>query len=73
MFCRNAKSFETKSFCVYRNWRQCNKKELIKIEREISDFAPKIGFKVNEILSSDLSKHSRIFNPTYAQKGKKNI
>ncbi len=47
------------------------KKELIKIEKEISDFAPKIGFKVNEILSSDLSKHSRIFNPTYAQKGKK--
>jgi site-specific DNA-methyltransferase (cytosine-N4-specific) len=47
------------------------KKELIKIEKEISNFAPKIGFKVNEILSSDLSKHSRIFNPTYAQKGKK--
>jgi site-specific DNA-methyltransferase (cytosine-N4-specific) len=47
------------------------KKELIKIEKEISDFAPKIGFKINEILSSDLSKHSRIFNPTYAQKGKK--
>jgi len=47
------------------------KKELIKIEKEISDFAPKIGFKVNEILSSDLSKHSRIFNPSYAQKGKK--
>lgn len=47
------------------------KKELIKIEKEISVFAPKIGFKVNEILSSDLSKHSRIFNPSYAQKGKK--
>jgi DNA modification methylase len=47
------------------------KKELIKIEKEISKFAPKIGFKVNEILSSDLSKHSRIFNPSYAQKGKK--
>jgi len=46
------------------------KKELIKIEREISEFAPKLGFKINEILSSDLSKHSRIFNPTYAQKGK---
>lgn len=47
------------------------KKELIKIEKEISEFAPKLGFKVNEILSSDLSKHSRIFNPSYAQKGKK--
>lgn len=47
------------------------KKELIKIEKEISDFAPETGFKVNEILSSDLSKHSRIFNPAYAQKGKK--
>jgi site-specific DNA-methyltransferase (cytosine-N4-specific) len=47
------------------------KKELIKIEKEISEFAPKIGFKVNEILSSDLSNHSKIFNPSYAQKGKK--
>ncbi len=47
------------------------KKELIKIEKEISEFAPKIGFKVNEIISSDLSSHSRIFNPSYAQKGKK--
>lgn len=47
------------------------KKELVKIEREISNFAPKIGFKVKEILSSDLSNHSKIFNPTYAQKGKK--
>jgi len=47
------------------------KKELIKIEKEISEFAPKIGLKVNEILSSDLSKHSKIFNPSYAQKGKK--
>jgi DNA modification methylase len=47
------------------------KKELIKIEKEISDFAPTIGFAVKNILSSDLSKHSRIFNPSYAQKGKK--
>lgn len=47
------------------------KKELIRIEKEISDFAPIIGFKVNDILSSDLSEHSKIFNPSYAQKGKK--
>jgi site-specific DNA-methyltransferase (cytosine-N4-specific) len=47
------------------------KKELIKIEKEISGFAPKIGFRVNEILSSDLASHSRIFNPAYASKGKK--
>ena len=47
------------------------KKELIKIEKEISNFAPTIGFKVNEIISSDLSSHSKIFNPSYAQKGKK--
>lgn len=47
------------------------KKELIKIEKEISDFAPTIGFQVNEIISSDLSGHSKIFNPSYAQKGKK--
>ncbi len=47
------------------------KKELIKIEKEISDFSHKIGFTVKKILSSDLSKHSKMFNPSYAQKGKK--
>lgn len=46
-------------------------KELIKIEKEISSFVPAIGFKINEILSSDLAGHSRIFNPAYAKKGKK--
>lgn len=46
-------------------------KELIKIEKEISNIAIKIGFKVLEIISSDLSTHSKIFNPTFAQKGKK--
>lgn len=47
------------------------KKELIKIEKEISEFSPKIGFNIVDIISSDLSSHSRIFNPTFAQKGKK--
>ena len=47
------------------------KKELIKIESEISNFAPKIGFEIIEILSSDLSNHSKLFNPTFTQKGKK--
>ncbi len=47
------------------------KKELVKIEKEISIFAPIIGFRVNDILTSDLAGHSKIFNPTYAQKGKK--
>ncbi len=47
------------------------KKEIIKIEEEISNFAPNIGFSINEILSSSLSSHSKYFNPSYAQKGKK--
>jgi len=47
------------------------KKEIIRIEKEISTFSPSIGFSVKEIYSSDLSNHSRIFNPSYAQKDKK--
>ncbi len=47
------------------------KKELIKIEKQISNFVSEIGFKINNIISSDLSSHSRIFNPTFAKKGKK--
>ncbi len=47
------------------------KKELIKIDETITDFMPEIGFEICNIISSDLSEHSRIFNPTFAQKNKK--
>ncbi|HQB22752.1 MAG TPA: DNA methyltransferase, partial [Bacteroidales bacterium] len=47
------------------------KKELIKIDEIITDFMPEIGFEICNIISSDLSEHSRIFNPTFAQKNKK--
>jgi site-specific DNA-methyltransferase (cytosine-N4-specific) len=46
-------------------------KELIKIDEIIIEFAPSIGFSVDEVISSDLAKHSRIFNPLFAKKGKK--
>jgi site-specific DNA-methyltransferase (cytosine-N4-specific) len=47
------------------------KKELIKIDEIITNFMPEIGFKICNVISSDLSEHSRIFNPTFAQKNKK--
>ena len=47
------------------------KKELIKIDEVITNFIPEIGFEICNIISSDLSEHSRIFNPTFAQKNKK--
>jgi len=47
------------------------KKELIKIDEVITNFMPEIGFEICNIISSDLSEHSRIFNPTFAQKNKK--
>ena len=47
------------------------KKELIKIDEVISGFITQIGFEVCNIISSNLSQHSRIFNPTFAQKNKK--
>ena len=47
------------------------KKELIKIDEVISNFAPNLGFEISNIISSDLAKHSRIFNPSFAQKDKK--
>jgi site-specific DNA-methyltransferase (cytosine-N4-specific) len=46
-------------------------KKLINIDEVISEFAPSIGFSVDEVISSDLAKHSRIFNPLFAKKGKK--
>ena len=47
------------------------KKELIKIDEEIKNFIKLTGFEVDNIVSSDLAGHSRIFNPTFAKKGKK--
>jgi Predicted DNA modification methylase len=47
------------------------KKELIKIDSVIANFMPEIGFDICNIISSNLSEHSRIFNPTFAQKNKK--
>jgi hypothetical protein len=46
-------------------------KELVKIDEVITKFAPAIGFKILQIISTDLAGHSRIFNPSFAQKGKK--
>ncbi len=46
-------------------------KKLIKIDEVIENFSDKINFKVCEIVSSDLASHSRIFNPVFAKKGKK--
>jgi len=46
-------------------------KKIIKIDEIIKDISNEINFKVCEIISSDLASHSRIFNPVFAQKGKK--
>lgn len=46
-------------------------KELIKIDEVIGEFSQSAGFTVKEIVSSDLANHSRIFNPMFAKKGKK--
>lgn len=45
-------------------------KTLIKMDEVISDFSPDVGFKVQKITSSNLARHSRMFNPAFTQKGK---
>ncbi|GBU20429.1 hypothetical protein R80B4_00307 [Fibrobacteres bacterium R8-0-B4] len=47
------------------------KKELINIDVVISNIVPMIGFNICNIISSNLSEHSKIFNPSFAQKNKK--
>lgn len=46
-------------------------KKLIKIDEVIKSFIIDLGFNIDDIVSSDLSGHSKIFNPAFAQKGKK--
>lgn len=47
------------------------KKTIIRMDEEIRKLSPPLGLTVRRILSSELSNHSKIFNPTFAQKGKK--
>jgi site-specific DNA-methyltransferase (cytosine-N4-specific) len=47
------------------------RKQLLKIDEAISGFAHSVGFKVIDIVSSDLANHSRLFNPAFVQRGKK--
>lgn len=46
-------------------------KELIKSDLIIPEVSEQVGFNVVEIISTDLSAHSKIFNPAFTQKGKK--
>ncbi len=47
------------------------KKQLIKIDEVIKGFVGEIGFEVCNIISTDLSEHSRMFNPSFTQKNKR--
>ena len=46
------------------------KKELIKIDEVIKSFVPDIGFSVCNVISTSLSQHSKMFNPSFTQKNK---
>ena len=46
------------------------KKQLIKIDEVIKSFVGEIGFEVCNIISTNLSDHSRMFNPSFTQKNK---
>jgi DNA modification methylase len=47
------------------------KQGLLKMDEVIAGFAGDVGFKVRDIVSANLSEHSRMFNPSFTQKGKK--
>jgi len=47
------------------------RKEIIKADELINEFSNFVGFNILDIISSDLKNHSRMFNPTFAKKGKK--
>lgn len=46
-------------------------KKLLKIDEIISEIAPRFSLRLIDILSSDLAKHSKLFNPAFVQRGKK--
>jgi len=46
-------------------------KTLVRMDEEIKELSPSVRFSVRHILSTELANHSKIFNPAFAQKGKK--
>lgn len=46
-------------------------KKRMKMDEIIADLAPRVGFQVRDVVSSDLSNHSKLFNPAFTQRGKK--
>jgi len=46
-------------------------KKRLKMDEIIADLAPRVGFRVCDIVSSDLATHSKLFNPAFTQRGKK--
>jgi site-specific DNA-methyltransferase (cytosine-N4-specific) len=47
------------------------KKNLIQMDEVIAGFVAEIGFLYCDVISANLSEHSRMFNPSFMQKGKK--
>jgi len=46
-------------------------KVIIRMDEEVTKLSSLVGFTVRHIVSSELANHSKIFNPSFAQKGKK--
>jgi len=46
-------------------------KKHLRMNAVIADLAPQVGFQVRDVISSDLSGHSKLFNPAFTQRGKK--
>jgi DNA modification methylase len=46
-------------------------KVIIRMDEEIRKLSSSLGLTVRHILSSELANHSKVFNPSFAQKGKK--
>lgn len=44
---------------------------ILRMDQEIARFSPSTGLTVRHIVSSELANHSKTFNPSFAQKGKK--
>lgn len=46
-------------------------KRRLEMDKIVTTLAPRVGFCVRDVISSDLSSHSKLFNPAFTQRGKK--
>ncbi len=69
-FCEMARVLKPKGLAFIVIGDSVIQKKRLEMAEVVGDFAQETGFVVRDVRSSNLDQHSRMFNPTFTQRGK---